>query len=278
MDSSSISFTALYTGHVWYANDMSEAFFTTPTSRALYWALQPVEYLARKMVGVNIAETLLQRHQIIDYRLEHLIRDNGVTQVLEIACGLSPRGLQFTRKFPGIRYIEADLPGMVARKRELLQKNSSLTEQHQVLECNFFEKDTPAALETLLRENFDTTQPLVIITEGLVNYFDLPTISSVWGKIARLTRNFPAAWYLTDLYPSVHGRAATLVNIGTVLLGQIARADVNLHFDSDDAIEEGFKACGFSDVIAHQPEQFYDKLPIPHSLHHSHVRVVEAKV
>lgn len=278
MDSSSISFTALYTGHVWYANEMSESFLTTPTSHALYWAMQPLEFAARKLVGVNIAETLLQRHQVMDYRLEHLIRDNGVTQVLEIACGLSPRGLLFSRRFPGVRYIEADLPGMVARKRDLLEKNQSLTDRHDVIECNFFEKNTPAALETILQERFDRTQPLVIVTEGLVNYFDLPTISSVWAKIARLTKEFPAAWYLTDLYPHAHGRAAPWVNLGALLLSQIARADVNLHFDSDDAIEDGFRMCGFSEVTAHQPEDFYDRVPIPRSLRHSHVRVVEAKV
>lgn len=278
MDSSSISFTALYTGHVWYANDMSESFLTTPASHVLYWAMQPIEYAARKLVGVNIIETLLQRHQILDHRLERLIRDNGVTQVLEIACGLSPRGLQFARRFPHVRYLEADLPGMVARKRDLLQKHHSLSDRHNVIECNFFEKNTPAALDTILRERFDRTQPIVIVTEGLVNYFDLPTISSVWAKIAKLTRDFPAAWYLTDLYPEAHGSAAPLVNLGALLLRQIARSDVTLHFPSDDAIEEGFKMCGFSEVTAHQPEQFYDAMPIPRSSHHSHVRVVEAKV
>lgn len=278
MDSSSISFTALYTGHVWYANEMSESFLTSPMSHALYWAMQPVEFAARKLVGVNIEETLLQRHQILDHRLDHLIRDNGVTQVLEIACGLSPRGMQFSRRYPQVKYVEADLPGMVERKRTLLNRNAALRDKHTIVECNFFEKDTPAALNTVLREHFDQSQPIAIITEGLVNYFDLPTISSVWGKIARLTRAFPAAWYLTDLYPEAHGRAAPFVNIGARLLGQITRAEVNLHFTSDDAIEEGFRQVGFSEVTAHQPEQFYDIVPIPRSTSHSHVRVVEARV
>lgn len=277
MDSSSISFTALYTGHVWYANDMSESFLTTPASHALYWAMQPLEFAAHKLVGVNIRETLLQRHQILDHRLEHLIRDNGVSQVLEIACGLSPRGTQFARRYPQVRYVEADLPGMAARKRDLLQKNRQLSDKHTVIECNFFEKQSPASLESILRDRFDASQPLVIVTEGLVNYFELPTISAVWAKIAKLTRAFPAAWYLTDLYPEVHGRAAPWVNLGARLLGQVTKADVNLHFESDDAIEEGFRMCGFSEVVAHQPEQFYDKLPIPRSTRHSHVRVVEAK-
>lgn len=277
MDSSSISFTALYTGHVWYANEMSEPFLTSPAGHVLYWAMQPVEYAARKVVGVNIIETLLQRHQILDHRLEQLIRDHGVTQVLEIACGLSPRGLQFTRRFPQLRYLEADLPGMVARKRDLLQQHHALSHRHDVIPCNFFEKDTPAALETILRERFDTSQPIAIITEGLVNYFDLPTISAVWAKIAKHTQDFPAAWYLTDLYPETRTWAAPVIHVGRKLLGTITRSRTNLHFSSDQAIEDGFKACGFSEVTVHTPEQYYDRLPIPHSKAHSHVRVVEAK-
>lgn len=277
MDSSSISFTALYTGHVWYANEMSESFLTSPGGYALYWAMQPLEYAARKLAGMNIIETLLQRHLILDHRLEHLIRDNGVTQILEIACGLSPRGLQFTRRFPDVRYLEADLPGMVARKRDLLERHHTLSDRHDVIPCNFFEVDTPAALETILRERFNPDEPIAIVTEGLVNYFDLPTISKVWAKIALHTRDFPAAWYLTDLYPDTRSAIAPLIHLGRKTLGTITRSKTNLHFDSDAAIENGFKSCGFSDVTVHQPEQYYDRLPIPRSRAGSYVRVVEAK-
>ena len=47
--------------------------------------------------------------------------------MLELACGLSPRGFRFTRKYGGrIRYVEADLPAMAARK-----KGSVKTTQHK---------------------------------------------------------------------------------------------------------------------------------------------------
>jgi O-methyltransferase involved in polyketide biosynthesis len=276
MDTSSISFTALYTGHVWYANQMSERFFTTPASHALYWAMQPLEATARKLAGMNVTDTLLQRHQIIDQRLDELIRHEGVTQVLEIACGLSPRGFHFVQKYPQLRYVEADLPHMVTRKRNILARHGQLGQHHDVQVCNFFEKDTTGSLENLVRREFDSTRPLVILTEGLVNYFELPVISAVWARIARLAGTFPKAWYLTDLYPDLPGRAAPFVRTAAKLLGAVSRAEVSLHFNHDEQIEDGFKACGFSPVTVHKPEDWYDRLPIPQS--RSRIRVVEATV
>ena len=101
-------------------------------------------------------------------------------------------------------------------------------------------------------------------------------ISTVWSRIARLGQAFPAVWYLTDLYPDLPGRAAPLVRAAARLLGTVSRSDVSLHFSNDDQIEEGFKACGFSTVSVHKPEDWYDRLPIPHS--RSRIRVVEAVV
>lgn len=276
MDTSSISFTALYTGHVWYANQMSERFFTTPASHALYWAMQPFETAARKVAGMNVTDTLLQRHQIIDQRLDELIRQDGVTQVLEIACGLSPRGFHFVQKYPHLRYVEADLPEMVARKRNIIARHGQLGQHHDVQVCNFFEKDTAASLENLVHREFDTSRPLVVLTEGLVNYFELPVISTVWSRLARLGTDFPAAWYLTDLYHDFPGRAAPFIRAAARMLGTVARSDVSLHFSNDEQIEDGFKACGFSAVTVHKPEDWYDRLPIPHS--RSRIRVVEAAV
>ncbi|CBL44048.1 predicted O-Methyltransferase involved in polyketide biosynthesis [gamma proteobacterium HdN1] len=277
MDSSGISFTALYTGHVWYANQMSEHFFTSPLSHLMYRSFQPIESLAESVAGISIRQTLLQRHVIMDHRLNDLIRNHGVNQVLEIACGLSPRGLHFTRRYPQLRYVEADLPNMVARKRELLTQNVKLSAHHQIVECNFFENGTPAALDTVLQQHFDASQPLVIVTEGLVNYFELPVISAVWSKIAHLTRTFPAAWYLTDVYPEAQGAIAPFVNAGRKTLGKMTRAKTSLHFRSAKEAREGFLAAGFREVTVHKPEQFYDTLPIPRSRRRAQVYVVEAK-
>ena len=42
---------------------------------------------------------LLARHRAIDALLERAIDQHGVTQVMEVACGLSPRGWRFARRY-----------------------------------------------------------------------------------------------------------------------------------------------------------------------------------
>ena len=119
-DTSSISFTALYTGQVWVRNGLSEPFFQTRSGALLYGAMSPMEALGKRVLGGNIRTFLLQRHHLIDARLEALIEQHPDLQVVEIACGLSPRGCRFRQRFPSITYVEADLPDMADRKRRLL--------------------------------------------------------------------------------------------------------------------------------------------------------------
>lgn len=277
MDTSGISFTALYTGQVWYQNGMSARFFTSNRGNLMYRALQPANFLGKRLIGLDLQEILLQRHRIIDHRIEHLIREEGVAQILEIACGLSPRGYKFSRKHPALHYVEADLPGMASRKQALLLQHKGFGPNHKVVNCNILTSGEPDGLDYVLKEVLDPALPTVIITEGLVNYFDLPTISGFWQRLAELGQVFPKAWYLTDLFPDVPaGPSRPLIKAAQKALGIATGAKVNLHFSNTASIEQGFSRCGFQQVTVHKPEQFADLLQLP--LGASYVRVVEARV
>ena len=65
-DTSSISFTALYTGQVWVRNGLSEPFFQTRSGALLYGAMSPMEALGKRVLGGKIRTFLLQRHHPID--------------------------------------------------------------------------------------------------------------------------------------------------------------------------------------------------------------------
>jgi O-methyltransferase involved in polyketide biosynthesis len=122
-------------------------------------------------------------------------------------------------------------------------------------------------------------RPTLIITEGLVNYFDLPTISGFWQQLVQLGQIFPAAWYLTDLFPNVPNMAQRpLVKVARTVLGAMTQAQVTVHFTNRESIEKGFGQCGFQQVQVHRPEQFNDLLPLPRSRARSPVRVVEARI
>ncbi len=279
MDSSSISFTALYTGQVWCEYGLAEPFFSSSFGKLMYQGMRPVESLTSLVAGFNIKQWLLQRHHIIDYRIKHLMEQQGVDQILEIACGLSPRGYRFSQTYPSLTYVEADLPSMARRKQQLLQEHLTLNEKHRVITCNFFESGPPHGLNYVLEQQFDQTKPILIITEGLVNYFDLPTMESVWSDLSCLARAFPEAWYITDLIAKLrHNPAYRYLTLGKRALSTLASAKVSLHYDNDEAIEHGFKSCGFDQVKIHRPEDYYHKLPIPRSRSAAMIRVIEARL
>lgn len=277
-DTSSISFTAHYTGHVWYRNGLSAEPFRTGEGALFYALLMPFEAVGRRIAGGNIKDFLLQRHFLIDQLISNAIEQEGVTQVLEIACGLSPRGWRFSARHPQLKYVEADLPDMAARKQALLEKaGAGSNGRHKVITCNIL-AEGPDSLENVIAREFDRSKPLLVVTEGLVNYFNLDTISGFWTRLQAELAKFPAGIYLTDNYPLLddHPFRKVMKSLGD-LLGAASRSNVSFHFGSDRAMEEHFRALGFRTAKAHNPSHHYDSLPIPRTRGDSFVRVLEAR-
>lgn len=131
--SDAISPTAHYTGYVWARNGLSHPALVTTEGRALYGALAPIMRASRALRGPSLEGYLLARHGAIDARLEAVIADHGITQVIEIAAGLSPRGWRFAQRHGDrLTYVDADLPAMAARKRRALARIGSFGDHHQV--------------------------------------------------------------------------------------------------------------------------------------------------
>lgn len=173
--SAHISPSAHYTGYVWYRHRLAEAAFVTAFGRFVHQLLRPISWGARVGFGLDIEAFLLQRHLQIDARLAAAIEQGGVRRVVEIACGLSPRGRRFRARYPQLRYLEADLPAMAARKRLLLQEQGWLCSELQVRAVDILAERGRHSLPALFAE-LDPHQPVLVITEGLVNYFPLAVI------------------------------------------------------------------------------------------------------
>ena len=278
-DTSSISFTALYTGHVWYANGMSTPEFHNAGGSLLYHALLPFEFIGKQLTGGNIKIFLLQRHHIIDHLVKQAIEQEGVEQVLEIACGMSPRGTRLCQQYPQLKYVEADLPGMAARKHRLLGEQNQLSKRHLVVPLNIFSRDSSDALETVVAKSFDTSKPLLVITEGLVNYFSLETIGAFWQRLQKVLTAFAQGIYLMDNYPLLddHPLQRTMRVLGG-MLGAISRSQVSFHFSSDAQAQQHFEQLGFANTRVHNPRDYYDSLPIPRTRGTPFVRIVEARI
>jgi O-methyltransferase involved in polyketide biosynthesis len=251
--SAHISPSAHFTGYVWYRHNLSDPAFITAFGRFAHAVLRPLTAVARHGFGLDLEHLLLQRHRFIDACLHQAISQQGVTQVVEIACGLSPRGRRFVQAYPQIRYFEADLPDMAERKRHLLGRAGWLSQQHQVCDVDILAAEGELSLAALFAR-LDKSQPVAVITEGLVNYFELPVIEGFWTRLAEQLSAFPQGLYLTELYPDLqeHPRYRQL-RWGVDLIGRLTRGGYPLHYRDEQAIAAGLQQCGFTQVKVVDP-------------------------
>jgi hypothetical protein len=88
---------------------------------------------ARVVFGVDGLEAelaVMKREPLSGLRLEHfesryrsldtLLADTGLVRVLELAAGLSFRGLELAQRDRRIHYLDTDLPAIAALKTELI--------------------------------------------------------------------------------------------------------------------------------------------------------------
>ncbi|WP_192497332.1 class I SAM-dependent methyltransferase [Halospina sp. K52047b] len=276
-DTASISFTGLYTGEVWRRNDLAPQWLGSGAGPWLYRGLVPVEWLSRTLGGSNLRTILLQRHRIMDHLLERWIREEGVTQVLEIASGLSPRGHRFRQCFPELTYVETDMPGMAERKRRALEQEGALSEGHQVVPLNVFHREGPESMESVVEQCFRPGEPIVVITEGLTSYFTLEDMVPFWERIAALGARHPGSRYLMETYLVPRsGAFSRAIRMGANALGRLSDSDVTFHFADAGEVERVFRGAGFAGVRVHDPAEYREYVELPSNRGDAVVRVVAA--
>jgi O-methyltransferase involved in polyketide biosynthesis len=271
-----ISPTAHYTGYVWVANDLSHPSFATLKGQALYAALRGPHWLSERLNGVTMDAILLARHTLIDLQLERAIASGAITQVIEIASGLSPRGWRFAERHgDAIEYIEADLPAMAQRKRELLFSAGLDSPNHRVVDIDAFSDEGALSLDALM-STLDRRKGTAIITEGLLNYFDTDSVIGLWGRIADALGRMQRGLYLADIHLGHLGEDLASKAF-LKMLSAFVRGQVHLHFDSDVSAEQALELCGFGSAHLLRPRDFAERLPHCRAPGVNRVRVIAAR-
>lgn len=240
-----VSPTAHYTAAVWARAGLSPRSFYTPEGRLLVAAMRPVHWLGRYAAdGATLDTLLLDRHAAIDQRLERAI-DADVTTVIEIAAGLSGRGLRFAERFPNVTYIEADLPGMAARKRRMVRAEGG-GPRHRVVALDALLPDGPYSLAGVAQ---DSEGPVAVITEGLLNYLPTEAVTAIWERIASLLRARGGV-YLADLHIDKDTRRYRASEVLLGAIGVFARGRLHLHFDDAAGVRDALRAAGLDATVA----------------------------
>jgi O-methyltransferase involved in polyketide biosynthesis len=254
--SQAISPTAHYTGYVWARNGLSHPVLATPEGRVLFHALRPLMAVSERTLSVSLEPFLLARHQAIDGLLSAAIDAGEVSQVIEVASGLSPRGWRFAERYGDqITYIETDLPGMTARKREAMTSIGSLSEHHRVEEVDALLESGPGSLAALAA-SLDSQRGLAIITEGLLNYLPQSAMLTMWMRFAATMHGFPQGRYFSDLH--VGDVQTPPMRAFTFALSGFVRGHVALHFESAAEARNHLLSSGFDTAAVRRADELND--------------------
>ncbi|MGZ4297637.1 MAG: class I SAM-dependent methyltransferase [Solirubrobacteraceae bacterium] len=239
-----ISPTAHYTGEVWRRAGLSHPWLGTREGRVMVDALHPLMAVSEALGGPSLETYLLARHRAIDALLTEAVERHGITQVIEIAAGMSARGWRFANRYgERLTYVEADLPTMAARKRAALERIGSLSETHRVVAVDALQASGPGSLPELAGE-LEPDAGNAIVTEGLLGYLPTDAVLVLWARIAGVLDTFPAGRYISDLHlGSVQTPA---VRFFRRLLAAFVRGQVYLHFDDAAEAEAALRDAGFA--------------------------------
>jgi O-methyltransferase involved in polyketide biosynthesis len=250
---SAISPTGLYTGHVWVRHGLSDPRLDTPVGGLIHWSLTPLLTVTRHVGGPDLDGFLLARHRAIDARLARAIDEGQVASVLELASGLSGRGLRFARRYGGaITYMEGDLAAMAATKRARVRSLDDPPQSLRVVTLDAFAEDGRFSLEAAAAP-LDRKGGLAVISEGLLNYCPRADVERLWHRIGDLMGGFRRGLYVADLMPRTAVRNP-FTALGATALGAVVGGQLHFGFSDAADVRLALDRAGFEQVEVTSPE------------------------
>jgi O-methyltransferase involved in polyketide biosynthesis len=187
-----ISHTARYVAHIRSFTDIPYAKEIAEESQA--------ERDFQALAGAS-AESVIQLTPVWEARYkatDQIIAQRHITQVLEIATGLSPRGLAMTEN-PDVVYVATDLPQILAQIKTLAE--AILTKLHAQRPNLYFRVVNALDHDELLSSvsPFQPSSPIAIITEGLLSYLTRAEKETLAANIHDLLKQYDGIWITPDV-------------------------------------------------------------------------------
>ena len=181
---------------------------------------------------------------------DQIIARYHITQVLEIAAGLSPRGLAMTED-PNVVYVASDLPEILEQEKAIAESILAKSNTHRP---NLYYRMANALdRESLLQAAipFRSDKPVAIITEGLLQYLTREEKETLAGNIHDLLELHNGLWITPDV-STKQSRKFLYQTYGTMrqLMQNITGAterDVETNtFEDENDVRQFFTNAGFT--------------------------------
>lgn len=208
----------------------------------------------------TLAIELEARYKLID----KLLKQSGCTQILELACGYTTRGLTWCNENKNIKYVEFDLPQVIDEKIELIKNFSNIPSNLNFVSGNALdENDLKRALLY-----FDVTKPIAVINQGLMRYLSFDEKEILGKNIHNIISQNNGCWITCDVTPAKFIETQNK-NISSDynknLTGITDRNNVSWRFKDRDNVNNFFGRIGFN-LEWHDFMEMLDYLSSPKQL------------
>lgn len=132
------------------------------------------------------------------WSIDQLMKETGNNHILELSSGYSFRGLDMCSKNAGIHYIDTDLPGIVATKKQMIDElhlENNLQGKFELLPLNVLD-------ETAFGDTVDRfgDGPVTIVNEGLLMYLNTDEKKQLCRIIHSILTKRGGCWITADIY------------------------------------------------------------------------------
>ena len=211
------------------------------------WAREMLAVLRKR--GATLSEGPWPEERMREYAflfegrfraVNRVVEEKGARQVLELAAGLSPRGMELARR--GMVYVEADLEDSVRMKREVVTAIlGSVPEGLHLCPVNVLDREQLLGCCGAL----DAGSPVAVATEGLLRYLTFEEKKRAAGNVLEVLRRY-GGWWIT---PDVHLKSWALALNAADRRSERERLGRDLapnYFDDLDHAYQFFDQCGFA--------------------------------
>ncbi|MFB3764983.1 MAG: class I SAM-dependent methyltransferase [Methanotrichaceae archaeon] len=208
------------------------------------------------------------RYKIVNY----LLKAHHINQILEIASGVSPRGLEMARD-PSVEYVEVDLIDAIQVKKDIIKRliaKSIVSKQPNL----HLEEGNALNLQDLLKATrFFGERPIAVVNEGFLDYLDLEEKTIFARNVHRLLERFGGIWITPDI-PTKAQDEQVVSSVKHLLsnetlqeragnIRRITGVDIlKNRFESEDVAQTFFENLGFI-VEQHRSSEVIDELVSP---------------
>jgi len=205
----------------------------------------------------SLRHSLIHRHVLIN----NLLVNSKIPQIIEIASGLSPRGVERSKDLK-YSYYEVDLPAVIAAKQKILEHTNR--GRNILLRSNFVLQS--GNILNLDYNNLFPNKKTFLITEGLMMYFNRSKQMQIWNSIAQFLSHVGGE-YTFDYVPADYTPPKSYLGklIGKLLNRNGHKTNKMFAYDerTRNEILTDLKTAGFKHVQSHHTGESATTFSLP---------------